>query len=129
MTQSGLQTSYLALSYWDLVLAAVLILLNGAISIYFRLGIERTLFIAAARMTIQLMAIGFVLKFIFAQTSPLWTVALALVMVLMAGYEVGARQETPFRGFWAYGLGTSTLLFVGMMATIFGVGVLLGPDP
>lgn len=123
------QASYVALSYWDLALAATLILINGALSIVFRLGIERTLFIAAIRMTIQLMAIGFVLKFIFAQTSPWWTAALALIMIMVAGYESRARQETPFKGWIAYGLGTSTLLFVGTIATIFGVGILVGPDP
>lgn len=125
MTQSG----YVALSYWDLVLAALLILINGALSLAFRLGIERTLFVAALRMSVQLMAIGFVLKFIFAQTSPLWTALLALVMILVAGHEARARQEAPFKGWWAYGLGTATLLFVGTVATIFGVGVLIEPDP
>lgn len=124
-----IQTGYLALSYWDLVLAAMLILINGGISIAFRLGVARTLFIAALRMTVQLMAIGFVLKFVFAQTSPLWTMALALVMVLVAGHEARARQETPFRGWLAYGLGTATLLFVGTIATVFGVGVLISPEP
>lgn len=121
--------SYLALSYWDLALAATLILLNGALSLAFRLHIERTLLIAALRMTVQLMAIGFVLKFIFAQTSPWWTAALALVMILVAGREARARQQTPFRGVWSYGLGTATLLFVGTLATVFGVGVLIGPEP
>jgi len=125
MTQSG----YVVLTYWDLALAAVLILINGAMSLAFQLGIERTLLIAAARMTVQLMAIGFVLKFIFAQTSPLWTLALALVMVLLAGREAMARQTRRYKGWWAYGLGTSTLLFVGVIAVLFGVGVLIGPDP
>jgi putative ABC transport system permease protein len=124
-----IQSTYVELSYWDLALAAALILINGALSLYFRLAIERTLFIAALRMTVQLMAIGFVLKFVFAQVSPLWTAGLALVMVLVAGREVRARQETPFKGWLAYGLGTATLLFVGTIATIFGVGVLIGPEP
>jgi len=123
------QTTYVALSYWDMALAATLILINGGLSIVFRLGVERTLFVAALRMTVQLMAIGFVLKFIFAQTSPAWTAALALIMVLVAGREVRARQETPFKGWFAYGLGTATLLFVGTVATVFGVGVLIGPEP
>lgn len=123
------QASYIALSYFDLVLAAALILINGVLSIGFRLGLERTLLIAAVRMTVQLMAIGFVLKFIFAQTSPLWTVGLGLCMVLFAGREAVARQTRRYKGWWAYGLGTSTLLFVGLLAILFGVGVLIEPDP
>lgn len=125
MTQSG----YVALSFWDLAMAAALILINGGMSLALQLGIERTLFFNAARMTVQLMAIGFVLKFIFAQTSPLWTLALAIVMVLFAGHEVMARQTRRFKGWWAYGLGTSTLLFVGLIAVLYGVGILISPDP
>ena len=121
--------TYVTLSYWDIALAACLIIINGALSIVYRLGVERQLLIATLRMCVQLGAIGFVLKFIFAQTSPLWTMGLALIMILMAGREVMARQTDRFRGWWAYGLGTTTLLFVGTIATIFGVGVLIGPEP
>ncbi|MFQ5626716.1 MAG: ABC transporter permease, partial [Methyloligellaceae bacterium] len=123
------QTSYIALTYWDLAMAAALILINGLLSVAFRLGLERTLFIAAIRMTVQLMAVGFVLKFIFAQTSPLWTLGIGLCMVLLAGREAMARQTRRYKGWWAYGLGTTTLLFVGLLAVLFGVGVLIGPDP
>jgi len=121
--------TYVALSYGDLAVAATLILVNGAISLAFRLGVARHLAIAATRMIVQLGAVGFVLKFIFTQTSPLWTIGLALVMIAVAGREVMARQTTPFTGWWAYGLGTSTLLFVGTMTTVFGVGLLVRPEP
>ena len=77
--------SYISLSYVDLMLASLLIFINGALSVAFKLGIERHLAINALRMVAQLSAIGFVLKFIFAQTSPLWTLALAVVMVGFAG--------------------------------------------
>lgn len=123
------QASYIALSYWDLAFAAMLILINGVLSIAFRLGLERTLFIAVIRMTVQLMLIGLVLRFIFVQTSPLWTVGLGLLMVLFAGREAMARQTRRFRGWLAHGLGTATLLFVGLLAILFGVGVLIRPDP
>lgn len=123
------QSSYVVLSFWDLAIAALLILINGGISLALQLGIERTLFVNAVRMTVQLMAIGFVLKFIFEQTSPLWTLALAVVMVLFAGREVMARQSRRFKGWWAYGLGTTTLLFVGLIAVMYGVAVLINPDP
>jgi len=125
MTQSG----YIVLTYWDIAMAASLILINGLLSFVFRLGLERTLLIAALRMSVQLMAIGFVLKFIFIQTSPLWTVGLGLLMVLFAAREAMARQTRRYKGWWAYGLGTATLMFVGLLAVFFGVGVLIGPDP
>lgn len=121
--------NYVPLSIHDLMLAAGFLVLNAGLSIAFRLGLERTLLLAAVRMVVQLGAIGFVLKFVFAQTSILWTLGLALVMTLVAGYEVLARQTHRLKGWWAYGLGTTTMLIVGLSATGFGVGVIIGPDP
>ena len=80
-------------------------------------------------MAVQLAAVGFVLKFIFAQTSPLWTLLIALVMVLVAGYELVQRQERRFRGWLAYGLGNVTLLLVGGLATLYAVVVVVHPSP
>ncbi len=122
-------TSYIELSYWDLVIASLFLLINGGASLAFNLGIERTLLLNGLRMIVQLGAIGFVLKFIFAQTSPFWTIMLAIVMVLVAGREVIARQSIGIKGWAYYGLGTTTLFFVGLVGTVIGVGFLIGPEP
>ena len=74
-------------------------------------------------MAVQLAAVGFVLKFVFAQTSPLWTLLIALVMVAVAGYELMQRHERRLAGWWAYGLGNMTLLLVGGLATLYAVAV------
>jgi putative ABC transport system permease protein len=121
--------SYVELSVLDLALAALLLVINGAISLVFGLRLEASLAIAAVRMAVQLGAVGFVLKFVFAQTSPLWTVLIALVMVLVAGTELMQRQERRFAGWWAYGLGNMTLLLVGGLATLYAVAVVIGPQP
>ncbi len=121
--------SYVPLSWLDLVAAAVLIVLNGALSWALRLGLERSIAVAAVRMLVQLGAIGFVLKFIFEQTSPLLTALMALVMVAVAGHEALARQETRIGGWTAYGIGTGTLFFVGLVATVYTMTVIIGPEP
>ena len=121
--------SYVPLSLLDLVAAAVLILLNGALSWALRLGLERSIAVASVRMVVQLGAIGFVLKFVFEQTSPLLTAAMALVMVAVAGHEALARQETRIGGWTAYGIGTGTLFFVGLLATVYTMTVIIGPEP
>ena len=120
---------YVSLSPLDLALAALLILVNAGVSIAFRLGLERTLLLTTARMVVQLALIGLVLKWIFAQTSPLWTVLLASIMIGAAGYEAISRQERRVSGWLSYGLGAGTLLLVGTFATIFAVGGVIGPDP
>jgi putative ABC transport system permease protein len=120
--------SYVQLSAFDLALAAVLLVINGAISIAFRLGLAVSLGVAALRMAVQLAAVGFVLKFVFAQSSPLWTMLIAAVMVLVAGYELAQRQERQFRGWLVYGLGNATLLVVGGLATFYAVAVVVHPS-
>ena len=121
--------SYVELSSADLALAALLLVINGGISLAFRLGLALSFGVAAVRMAVQLAAVGFVLKFIFAQTSPLWTMLITLVMVLVAGYELVQRQERRFRGWLAYGLGNATLLLVGGLATLYAVVVVVHPSP
>src|SRR6185312_7918634 len=117
--------SYVPLTPLDLALAAALLLVNAAVSWLFTLRLERTLAIAAVRMVVQLALIALVLKFIFAQTSPVWTLLLALVMVSAAGVEVMTRQHRRLAGWQPWGLSTATLLFIGLAITGLGVGVIV----
>ncbi len=113
----------------ELALAALLILVNGAVSLAFRLGLERQLAIVAVRMVVQLAAIGFVLKFVFEQTSPVWSLALATLMIAAAGWESISRGETRIAGLLSYGLGAGTLMLTGTLATLFAVAGVIGPEP
>lgn len=121
--------NYVVLGYTDLALASLLILISGGLSLAFRLGIERQLVLSAVRMCVQLGAIGFVLKFIFAQSSPLWTGGLALIMILLAGREVFARQTNVLTGFWTYGMGTSTMMFAATSVMLVALAGLIRPEP
>lgn len=118
-----------ALSYTDLALAGALLFVNGIISVALGLRLERGLAIAAVRMVVQLSAVGFALKFVFAQASPLWTALFAAAMVLFAGTELVRRDGIRFRGWLAHGLGSATLLLVGGGATLYALLVVVGPEP
>ena len=89
-------TSYIALSYWDLALASVLVLIDAGLSIIFGLKIHRSLLVAAIRMAAQLTLVGLVLTALFSLVSPLWTGVAVLVMILFAGQEVMQRQDRRF---------------------------------
>ncbi len=121
--------AYITLDFFDLALAALLLLLNGAMSIWLRLAMGRQLLIAAVRMCVQLGLMGLVLKTLFALVSPWLTGLAVLVMVLFAGYEIMRRQERRFHGLWAYGLGTSAVLFAGTLVTIFALASQIQADP
>lgn len=120
---------YVRLDMLDMALAASFILINGGISLALGLGLERTLLVNSLRMMVQLTAIGFVLKFIFAQSGPFWTLGLALIMVALAGHEILARQTYRLKGGRAYGLGSGTLLLVGFICTAFAIGAVIQPEP
>ncbi len=121
--------NYIQLGYSDLANAALLVVANAALSITLHLGLERRILVAAARMVVQLSLVGLVLKLLFVAVSPLWTGLAALAMVLFAGQEVLARQDRRFSGWWAYGLGTGSMLFAAGLVTLFGLTTALRPDP
>jgi putative ABC transport system permease protein len=117
-------TSYVPLSYADLVIAATLIALNGAISFAYGLKLEKSLAIASLRMVVQLALVAVVLRFIFDQTSLAWTVAFAAVMALAAGAEIVMRQERRFRDWQAMLLSSSPAFTAGLLATFLAMAVI-----
>jgi putative ABC transport system permease protein len=122
-------TNYIALSYGDMALASVFVLINAALSIAFELGIHRRMLVAAVRMVVQLALMGLALTALFSMVSPLWTALAALGMVLFAGREIAARQERPLAGWWTYGLGTGCMMMGSLLVTVFALTTSLRPSP
>lgn len=121
--------SYEALSYTDLALAALLLLINGAVSVAFELGMARSLLIASVRMVAQLLLIGLVLDFLLVSVSPLWTGLAVVVMLGFAGYEAMARQDRRLKGFWGYGLGAGAMCFAAFLMMGFALTTQVTTDP
>jgi putative ABC transport system permease protein len=121
--------NYLVLDYYDLALASLLLLGNALLSIVLNLGLVRRVLIAALRMVVQLTLVGLVLKTLFALTSPFWTGAAALAMILFAGREIIARQDRRLSGAWSYGLGTACMLLAAGIVTVFALAGPVRPDP
>lgn len=122
-------TGYLSLSYFDLAMAAVFILFNGLISIAFKLGLAKKLLIVSLRMVVQLLLVGALLSWIFAVSSMWLTGLIALAMVLFAGREIWARQERRIAGIWGFGIGTSAMMFAGMLVALIALNTQIQPDP
>ncbi|MBF0401990.1 MAG: iron export ABC transporter permease subunit FetB [Magnetococcales bacterium] len=119
------------LTPFDLGLAASLVILLAIFSEYGRLklGIGRKLVIAAVRASVQLMAIGLVLKVLFESNHPLLMMLMATVMLLMATREIAARQEMGFVGWWGFAIGGLSLLLSSFLITLFALTVILSPTP
>ncbi|UUX50782.1 iron export ABC transporter permease subunit FetB [Nisaea acidiphila] len=121
--------TYEALSYADLALAALLLLINGAVSIAFELGLARSLAIASVRMVVQLLLIGLILDFLLTTVSPFWTGLAVATMLGFAGYEAMARQDRKLKGFWGYGLGAGAMSFAALLMLGFALTTQVTADP
>ncbi|WP_142848970.1 iron export ABC transporter permease subunit FetB [Telmatospirillum sp. J64-1] len=120
---------YIALDWRDLAVASLLVMANAGLSLWLKLGIERRLLIAALRSAVQLVLVGLVLTTLFRLSSPLWTGLAALVMILLAGREIMARQDRRFTGWWSYGLGTVCIMTAASVVTVFALTTQVRPDP
>lgn len=114
---------------WHIALAALAIIITGALSLAMQLGLTRSLFVAAIRMLVQLSLVTLVLSWVFRQQS-IWVVlALLLLMGGFATYEIRARQKMPFAGWWSIGLGGIPMVGVGMMLLCFTLTTVIEPEP
>jgi putative ABC transport system permease protein len=100
MWGTDVNIKYFELSYAHVSLAALLIIVNGVISIALRLRMEWSLLLASVRTVVQLLLIGFVLKWVFQVDRWYVVIALGLVMTLIAGYTAISRSRRRFPGMW-----------------------------
>jgi putative ABC transport system permease protein len=121
--------TYIRLALVDLALPALLLVLNGALSVALNLGLERQLAAAALRMVVQLMLVGYVLAALFALASPVWTAAAALAMVAFAGREIAARQARPLARGRGLALGAGCALAAAGSVTALALLTQLRPEP
>ncbi|HRW67422.1 MAG TPA: iron export ABC transporter permease subunit FetB [Candidatus Competibacter sp.] len=119
----------IALSVWDLILAAGLVLLLAALSWRLCLGVGRRVLVATLRGTVQLMLVGLVLKQLFAQANPALIGLIVLVMWSVAGWEVQSRQKRRYTGPWGYGIGTLSLFLSSFSVTLLALLVIIQVEP
>lgn len=117
-------TSYVPLSAVDLGIAALLVLLNGAISFAYSLRLEKSLAIASVRMIVQLAAVAMVLRFIFQSVNPWWSIGFAAVMALGASFEIITRQQYRFKAWMPLLLSASPAFLAGLATTLLALAVI-----
>lgn len=121
--------SIIQLGPWQLSTAAALVLVLAGLTLYLRLELSSKLLVAAVRTVIQLLLLGLILEYLFASAQP-WLIALvALVMLSVAGREVMARQRRPFRGWWGYGLGATSMFVSSFLIMLFALNIIIAPTP
>lgn len=78
-----------------------MILVNGAISIALRLGLERSLLVASLRTVVQLLLIGLVLEWVFQLRHWVSVLSLMALMTMVAGATAWQRADRRYRGMLA----------------------------
>lgn len=106
-------------------MAASLILINGAISVALRLGMERLLLVASLRTVVQLLLIGLVLHQIFRIERWYLVALLTLAMTLIAGIASVRRTQRRYRGIWLDSILSmwASSWFIAIIALVGIIGV------
>jgi putative ABC transport system permease protein len=113
----------------DLSIAASLVIVDIGLSIALRLRLHRQIALAAARMVVQLVMIGYVLKFVFALDSPIATAVIVMLMVLVAAREVAARPDRSLIHGQNYLIGLVSVAGAATLASVFALITAIRPDP
>jgi len=119
----------IALSWTDILLAALPLTVMSAVFARLRLGLSRSMLIGAARTFVQLSLVGFVLKGVFQNGHAVWTLCFSMVMLGMGTWEVSRRQHRRFSGMGTMALAVLGLFTAGFTVTVFALLALVGVRP
>ncbi len=84
----------------NIALATMLVLLNGIISIWLKLNMEKQLLIASLRTIVQLLLIGMILEWIFELSWWPLIGLLMFIMTLIASITAVQRSQRRYPGIW-----------------------------
>lgn len=119
----------ITLSSLDLVGGGILVLGVSSLSAITGLRLGKSMILSAVRMSVQLFLVGLILKALFAYIQLGWMTLVAMLMILLAGREIMARQERKFSGGWSYLLGTSAIGIPTFLTTMIALCLLIRPEP
>jgi putative ABC transport system permease protein len=122
-------TPTIPLTAADLAAAALLVVLDAALSLALGLGLHRHLAIATVRMVLQLLLIGLVLRAVFALAAPAVTLLVVLAMTAVAAREVAARPEQRLARFGNYAVGALAVGGAALLTSLLALTTALRPHP
>jgi putative ABC transport system permease protein len=117
------------LETFDLCIAALLVLFDAAISMRLGLRLHRQVLWAAARMVIQLLLVGLVLRAVFAWGSPVATLGVIVLMIGAAAREVAVRPARRLAGWPGYRIGTAVVSAASIATVLLALLTAIRPTP
>ncbi|BDA76161.1 hypothetical protein CAL7716_103270 (plasmid) [Calothrix sp. PCC 7716] len=117
-----MEANYISISYGQLTLSILFILINIVLSLVLRLGLERSLFIASVRMVLQLLLVGYVLEWVFTLQNPFLVILVALGMTTIAGISSISRTRRRFQSiYWNNFVSLLSASFLVTGITVSGI--------
>ncbi|WP_321325850.1 ABC transporter permease [Thiomicrorhabdus sp.] len=117
------------ISYWDLASLSVLVFLLGIFLWLNGFNKVKQLWIATARMVVQLLFMGVWLSYVFYADNPIWIVLVGLVMLTASGYEISKRQQYRFKKLNGWLVGFLALSMTSLVLLIVTLTVIIQPSP
>jgi putative ABC transport system permease protein len=119
----------ISLSPGDLAIAGALVLFDAALSLGLRLRLHRQVLLAAVRMVVQLVAVGYVLRAVFALRHPAVTLLIVLAMAAVAAREIAARPERRFRDASGLALSAGAVTIATLVTVLLALTTAVRPHP
>jgi putative ABC transport system permease protein len=118
----GMETSYISISYGQLALAILFVLINIGLSFALRLGLTQSMTVASVRMVVQLLLVGYVLQWVFTLRNPVLVLLVAFAMTVIAGVSSVNRTRRRFLGiYWSNFVCLLTASFLVTGLTVNGI--------
>ena len=117
----------LDLSWWQLALALLLVVVVAVISLRQRLGLERDLLVGTVRTIVQLYLVGLILAAVFNAARWYWVLLILVVMAAVATHAAVARLAKPIPG--VYWIAAAALTISTAATLAYVIGVVVRPAP
>ncbi len=119
----------ISLSPADLAIAASLVAFDALLSLLLRLRLHRQVLLASARMVVQLIAVGYLLRLVFALKNPVATLVLVVVMAAVAAREIAARPEHKFKRGAGLLLSATGVVIATFVTVVLALATAIRPQP
>ncbi len=111
------------MSYTALSFTLLFVLGTMLVSVWQRLGLEKDIIVGTIRSAIQLLAVGYVLQFIFKSDQMIYVILIIIFMISVAAWNA-AKRGKGLRGLvWRIGLAIATMELL-MMGILLGLHII-----
>lgn len=118
-----------AISTTDLAICSALVLALALLNLRHSPDLAKGLVIGMVRLILQLSLIAIVLKTVFEHASLWSTVLISVVMMLLAGREVAARQQTKLAQGWTLSISIFAMTSTSTLLILLALLALVQPAP